>query len=839
MIDATNRNAVRGLVTFAALVALLVGVAPTASPSPGQPRARELAGHQARTFAAGSVLVAFRAGVPASQEHRVLMSVGARSAGHLGVGAQLLRVPAGTEEQVVALLRADPAVRYAEPDLLSEPTGVPSDPSFGLQWAEQNTGQTVNGLSGTAGADANVVPAWSITTGSRSIVVAEVDTGVDYSHPDLAANIWTNDGTVNQCPAGTHGFNVLNNACDPMDDDATYGGHGTHVAGIIGAVGGNAIGVAGMNWTTSILPVKWIGSSGAGATSDLVRALTWVLAAQAAGVNVRVVNDSNVFIGTAYSQALSDEIDLLAQHDILFVTAAGSSAGNNDDPAVRRYPCAYGRSNELCATWTDQQDRLASNASGFGAANYGSSSVDLAAPGDNIYSTLRGGGYGYVSGGSMAAAAVSGAAALVLSAQPMTTAQLKADVLEHVHPVAALVGGVRTGGRLDVCAAMPGCQGGPTAPPQAPFAVTTPAVTGAQSQPAHPSPEPQQGQPLQAGTGGWDFAPTGFSYVWSRCSAIGGSCGPLAGATQTGYSPVAADVGSTLRVTVTATNGVGSTASASIPTMVVQPAPATSTFGKTALAATADPADADWERLNAVALPQNGSVARLTVYLARIAAGSQALRGVLYADTGGVPGALLGTTSDVTLSSTASSGWVPLPFATPLALPSGSYWIGIHAGPSTRTFSLRYDESTAASGAVAPQSFAAGPLTSSTGWQLQAEQISLYGTLVSPLAPPTVVTAPTISGSPRQGRTLTAAPGSWTDSPTSYGYLWYRCDSSTCNALSTAVSRTYVPVAADVGRTLKVRVVATNAAGSSIPAFSAATGVVQVCRLTSSGVCRR
>ena len=783
---------------------------------------------QLHTFGASSVLMSFRPAVPAAEQHRVLRAVGARDLGQVGVGVRHLRVPRGSEQRIVALLRAQPSVRYAEPDYLSRPTGVPTDPGFALQWAQQNTGQTVNGVTGIAGADADVVPAWNVTTGSASIVVAEVDTGVDYTHPDLAANIWTNDGTVNQCPAGTHGFNVLTNACDPMDDDVTYGGHGTHVAGIIGAVGGNGVGVAGVNWTTSLLPVKWIGSSGAGATSDLVRALDWVLAAKAAGVNVRVVNDSNVFIGTAYSQALADEIDLLAQHDILFVTAAGSSAGDNDDPAVRRYPCAYGRSNELCATWSDQSDQLASSATGFGSANYGASSVDLAAPGDNIYSTLRGGGYGYVSGGSMAAAAVSGAAALVLSADPLSTAGLKADLLEHVKPLASLATGVRTGGRLDVCAAITACRTGVAPGPQAPFAVTVPPVTTTQSQPGHPSPEPQQGSVLSAGTGDWDFAPTSFSYQWSACSPTGGSCSAVPGAVQTAYTPTFADVGRTLRVTVSAGNLTGSTSSRSIPTMVVQAAPPTSTVGKTVIAASEDPADADWERLNAVTLGQSGSLAKLTVYLARQTAGSQEMRGVVYVDAAGRPGALIGATSAVTVSSTASSGWVDLPFVSAVSLTAGPYWIGIHAGPSTRVFALRYDESTAGSGAVAPAAFATGPLTLSTSWRLQAEQISLYGSYATAVAP-TNVTVPTVSGTARQGKTLSASRGTWTATPTSYAFRWFRCSIGTCSTITGATSTSYRLVTADVGSTLRVGVVATNNVGASPPAYSLPTAVVQPC----------
>src|SRR5213076_3091949 len=149
---------------------------------------------------------------------------------------------------------------------------------------------------GTAGADEHAVSAWNLTTGSagaNAVVVAVVDTGVQYNHPDLETNMWSNPGTIGNCPAGTPGFNILNQTCNPMDDDTIYGGHGTHIAGIIGAVGNNGIGVTGVNWRTTILPVKFLNAAGSGSTSQLIAALEWLIAAKHAGVNVRVINDSH------------------------------------------------------------------------------------------------------------------------------------------------------------------------------------------------------------------------------------------------------------------------------------------------------------------------------------------------------------------------------------------------------------------------------------------------------------------------------------------------------------------------------------------------------------------
>jgi len=235
--------------------------------------------------------------------------------------AHQLAVAVGHEAEAAARLRLMPGVRYAEPDWFGELAGVPNDPMLPNQWAAQNTGQTVQGVTGTSGADERLVGAWQTTTGSRSFVVAEVDTGVDYRHPDLAGNIWSNPGTVNGCPVGTHGYDVIHGTCDPMDDDTVYGGHGTHVAGIIGAGGNNGAGVAGVAWTTNILPVKTVDAAGSGSTSDLLAGLDWLVRAKDAGVDIRVVNDSQTWKGTAYSQAFLDEIDVLGAHGILFVSA--------------------------------------------------------------------------------------------------------------------------------------------------------------------------------------------------------------------------------------------------------------------------------------------------------------------------------------------------------------------------------------------------------------------------------------------------------------------------------------------------------------------------------------
>jgi subtilisin family serine protease len=435
----------RGRITIGVVGLALAGLA--GGLLVGTPHAGALQVPGGAAFAAyqdGNVLIGFRH-VSVDERHAIEARAGASEVEALGAGGYLLHVPAGHVLRAVATLRAQPSVRYAEPDHMMQLAATPEDPSFGQQWGLQNTGQVVNGIEGTPGADINATTAWNVATDSRSVVVAELDSGVDYHHPDLAANVWTNPGGVGGCPAGTHGYNVVANTCDPLDDF----GHGTQVAGVLGAVGNNGIGIAGAAWRTTILPVKWTDSTGRGSTSRLIRALDWAIGAKAAGVNVRVVNDSAVFSGTSLSQALSDELDKLAANSSLFVTAAGNNKNDND--ITPKYPCSYGKANEVCVAATEQRDRLAS------FSNWGANTVDLAAPGKNILTTVAGGGYGYTKGTSFAAPLVAGAAALALSIQDTSTSALKARILGGVDPLPPLAGKVRTGGRLDLCKPVPGC----------------------------------------------------------------------------------------------------------------------------------------------------------------------------------------------------------------------------------------------------------------------------------------------------------------------------------------------------------------------------------------------
>ncbi len=413
----------------------------------------------------GEVLVKLRHNGAAAEIGRIAREVGAdwhRQVG--GAGVHLLHAPHVKARDLAQLLATRGDVAYAEPNYIVRALEVPSDPQFSQLWGLRNVGQAVNGgQPGTPGADIGAVAAWDLTTGSAATVVAVVDTGIDYTHPDLAANVWsapasfsvTIGGAEFTCPAGTHGFNAIAKTCDPMDDHD----HGTHVAGTIGAAGNNGIGVVGVNWTASIMGAKFLDADGSGTIADAIDALEFVIQAKAAfaetaGADVRVL--SNSWGGTDYSQALLDEINRANDAGMLFVAAAGNDGLPND--FFPTYPAGFSAPNIVAVAATDNADELA------WFSNYGASTVHLAAPGVDILSTTIGNTYSFFSGTSMATPHVSGAAALVLAKCALDTAALKEELLNSVDQVAGLAGMTITGGRLNVNNAIRGCTVAPDVP---------------------------------------------------------------------------------------------------------------------------------------------------------------------------------------------------------------------------------------------------------------------------------------------------------------------------------------------------------------------------------------
>ncbi|HLL74174.1 MAG TPA: S8 family serine peptidase [Pyrinomonadaceae bacterium] len=320
----------------------------------------------------------------------------------------------------------------------------PNDPMFGEQWSLDNTGQS----GGAAGADICAMGAWSKTTGSRRVIVAVLDTGVDYTHRDLAGNMWKRPASLGPYVdehLGTiddlHGYDAADNDGDPRDDN----GHGTHCAGIVGAEGGNSEGIAGVNWQVEIMPLKFMDGRGRGTTKDAIEAINYVVARKRAGVNVRVISAS--WGSTFYSRALEDAIRRAGDEGVLFIAAAGNSSTNND--RRQHYPSGYKLPNVISVAALTRHDALAS------FSNYGPKTVHVAAPGAQILSTWPGNQYEEHSGTSMATPGVAGVAALVVAAEPgISMEKLRERLLASVDPLPALAGKTLTGGRLNASRAV-------------------------------------------------------------------------------------------------------------------------------------------------------------------------------------------------------------------------------------------------------------------------------------------------------------------------------------------------------------------------------------------------
>ncbi|NDC38590.1 MAG: hypothetical protein EBZ48_11125, partial [Proteobacteria bacterium] len=349
-------------------------------------------------------------------------------------------VASSTPEQAAkdacaALQRENPTeVKYCSPNYIVHAGSNPNDSRFGELW----------GMSSSSGIDG--ARAWDVTTGSDNEVVAVVDTGIDYTHPDLAANVWTNPGEIpgngidddgNGYVDDLHGINAATNSGNPMDDN----GHGTHVSGTIAAVGDNNLGVAGVNWHTKVVAAKFLSAGGSGTLSDAIKAIDYIVDLKNRGVNIRVMNNS--WGGGGYSAPLYNAIARANAAGIIFVAAAGNESNDNDSSAA--YPSGYELPNVVSVAAVDQEGNLAS------FSNYGAQTVDIAAPGVSILSTLPGGGYGRYSGTSMATPHVTGALALLLGHEPdLSAAQAIERLYTSGRTLSTLSGVVRTARMLNV-----------------------------------------------------------------------------------------------------------------------------------------------------------------------------------------------------------------------------------------------------------------------------------------------------------------------------------------------------------------------------------------------------
>ncbi len=365
--------------------------------------------------------------------------------------------------ELMDLLVSHPSVEYCQPNYLGHPDAIPDDARFSELWGLCNTGQVVNHEAGTAGADVDALAAWDITAGAGDIVVAVTDTGVDYTHPDLAANMWHNPGEIPSNGLDDDGNGYIDDyygyrfvepeSGNPMPDNGDWRFHGTHVAGTIAAVGNNGIGVAGVSWNTKIMALN-VGQIMS--LADVVQAFEYAAMMKTIyGVNIVAVNASFGVDDDEYAadnRILNDAVESLNEAGIVLCASAGNDSENTD--VLTHYPSCLENTNVISVAATDQDDNLAAFSS------YGPENVDLGAPGVNILSTVPG-GYDYSDGTSMAAPHVAGAVALLAAIHPAESALDRIiRLLTSVDTLPSLTGKTVSGGRLNLVNALTG-SGGP------------------------------------------------------------------------------------------------------------------------------------------------------------------------------------------------------------------------------------------------------------------------------------------------------------------------------------------------------------------------------------------
>lgn len=460
-------KATTGIIGAAVLMALSSGAG--AQPVPGNnPGAGALTNAAVATLLAaehvpGELLVRFEPGLNNAQATNVLSTVAAQEIRRYRSISGLRHIKVSDDlGEALQSLAGSPGVRYAEPNYIVQALEdnrtpgveyVPSDPRYPLLWGLNNSGQTF----GTPDADIDGPEGWDVDRTAAEIIVADIDTGVDISHPDLAANIWTNAGEIpgNGIDDDSNGFiddvvgwDCINNDNNPFDDH----GHGTHTSGTIGMVEGNGTGGVGVAHTVQIMALKFLSAGGSGSTADAIECIDY---STMMGAHV----SNNSWGGGGFSQALLDSIEAFGVGGGVFVAASGNSSRNTD--LVPHYPSSYQppSGNVISVAATDHNDQLAS------FSNFGVVSVDLGAPGVNIDSTIPGGAYTALQGTSMATPHVAGAAALYLSQWPdAQPCEVLEAMVQSAEGVPSLAGRVVSGGRLHLPSlletAPPECGGG-------------------------------------------------------------------------------------------------------------------------------------------------------------------------------------------------------------------------------------------------------------------------------------------------------------------------------------------------------------------------------------------
>ena len=742
---------------------------------------------------AAGLIVAFAPETPPAERDAAVAAAGAEPAEAIDeLGAVVAAAPADRAAAALEALRGDPRVRWAELDGVARSMAEPSDPGYAAaRWVYERT---------------ELPGAWTATTGSPSVVVAVLDSGVDAGHPDLVGAIVPGTSLVG----------------GSTTDTSDLLGHGTQVAGTV-AARLNGAGAVGACPSCAVMPVRVLDASDRALWSDVASGIVWAADRGADVVNVSLA-------GTSGSEAVRAAIGYAAGRGVLVVIAAGNASST--DPSAcgpsgcGGYPAAYAAAEPaaLSVAATGPDDALAS------FSNRGASWVELAAPGC-VHTTSRGGGTGPACGTSFAAPLVAGAAGLLLAHEPSLSASQLAAALTSAAD--RLPGLDVASGRLDAYAALRavGYEGGP------PASTVPPAVAGTA----------REGDPLTAAAGSWSGEPTSLAVAWERCDASGAACAAT-GAGGATYVPSAADVGSTLRVAVTAANAAGSTTARSAPTAVVgaraqaappapaPPAPAPAPAGSSAAGGGAVPVDAavlvtatpargapggtTTIRARASLRPGSGPAQRavLTVTLpegARVAE-ARATRGpgcaaagrVVACDLDGLPA---GAAAEIVVTAVAG----------------GSGPLAAEARLETAPVDARAEDNTA----TAAVEVSAAPARSGASAGRTARRAA----------------RPTLRGTAKVGRVVSVLPGrGWREAgPHSFAVRWQRCrphaGGLACVTLGARRGRTVRLVGTDLGARLRAVVVALAADGRRERRLSRTTPVVTgpPARLTAAASRRR
>jgi len=434
--------ALAALVGAALTLYAQVAAAPSAPPAP--------AGAAASQYVPGEVLVKFkptagtqeRMAAMAARGHSVVASLNRPAWAQVKFGA------GQTMETALTAYRNDPNVEYVQPNYLYHAAAIPNDSQYDQLWAFKNTGQIVTTGTlppnpGTAGDDMNIEPAWDRITDCSSVAVALLDSGVNYAHEDLAASMWNGGSSF-----PNHGHDFVDNDDDPMDPN----GHGTHLAGVIGAVGNNGTGTVGVCHKASIMAVRVLDPAGNVDTATVLQGISFAVTNGAKVINMSFVG------GGTFDPLFSDAITNAQNSDVVMVVVAGNgpigNANDNDAAGGARYPCNFTQPNLVCVAALDQNYALAS------FSNWGATSVDVGAPGTNIRSTWVGAGsnntgYHTDSGTSMASPGVAGLAAMLRAFNPLYTfADTVGAIRNGGRSVPALAGMTTTGKAVDAMSSL-------------------------------------------------------------------------------------------------------------------------------------------------------------------------------------------------------------------------------------------------------------------------------------------------------------------------------------------------------------------------------------------------